>query len=124
MHAELDVTGLIVSNCPYLTYDFLSAPKGCLNDGFLDIIFGAASMTRWQMIQMFLQSETGGYVNFPSIHYFKAKEVMITGIPKAGCHSYLGYAAKQGLFDLDGEPFSADLPLHLCIHSERLRVCC
>jgi len=77
---ELEVTGIIVSNCPWMTCDFQCAPKSAMGDGFLDVTFGLSTMTQSQMIQMLINSETGGYINFPSVRYFKTKQIRVEAI--------------------------------------------
>mmetsp|Transcript_58454 Transcript_58454/g.123989 ORF Transcript_58454/g.123989 Transcript_58454/m.123989 type:complete len:398 (+) Transcript_58454:1331-2524(+) len=122
--SEFEITGFLACNCPWMTDEFLSAPKACINDGYFDVAVGLGSMTRWEMARMLLEAEIGRYVDFPSVQYFKTKQVRLEAVGGARPRYPFDDLRRMGTFDLDGEAFAADVPLDISMHTLQLRVCC
>lgn len=121
-NADIDVTGLMVCNCPFITHDFMAAPRAAISDGCMHLTFGSDKMSRLQIVYMLVKSATGDYVNLDCVRYLKASRVRVSadgaGMPRFPWDD----PARSGKFDLDGEPMPPE-PIELTVHNVKLQIC-
>ncbi len=70
---EGDVVALWAMNVAWASFKVKAAPQAQICDGMMDLLLIRAGITRWQLLQAFMQVSTGGHVNFSQVESYKTQ---------------------------------------------------
>ena len=84
-----------LKNTKWDAEDLKPAPQARLADGCVDLIYMRAPVSRWRLLLLFLQLETGAHVGAKGVHYVKCRRVVL----EPGASS----TGKGGHVNVDGE---------------------
>ena len=99
-----------ISNLPWLASDILLAPQCELSDGTMTLIF-INKASRYSLLKMFIQAETGQHVSNPVVNMIKCTQVRI--LPKS---------CTRGSVVADGEIAPVG-PIHVTCKPKAVEMC-
>jgi sphingosine kinase len=86
---------LIVSK-PLIAPTFIAAPDSKLDDGNMHLIFIKEGITKFELVQLFDQTESGSHLNNPKVEYCKIKAFRLEPLVSESTE-------KNGVMMVDGE---------------------
>jgi len=121
---SMPMLGVMASNIPYITSDFMSAPDARLDDGMLHIFWASGFMSRWETLQMLLRADSGGHLALPSVQTVSIRSLEIELLGGASPSRPFDNPDRMGKCDLDGELFPSNPKLFLSVHDQCIDICC
>ncbi|KAJ1551663.1 hypothetical protein HK096_005382 [Nowakowskiella sp. JEL0078] len=71
-----------VSNVPWLSQEYLSAPLGRLNNGYLHVCVAGESLDRKNTLDLLVNQSTGSFLEWDSVISFRAKAICLFPEPR------------------------------------------
>lgn len=87
-------------NLPDVAYDVKLAPGARLCEGAVDLFLIRSSVTRFQILQTFLQASDGAHRKFPWTEFYKAKRVIVEPDVDEGWTSLSGELIPSSKLDI------------------------